>query len=420
MKVSNNIYNHLSTELVPKKRNTIHKSSELKAVYSSMSKYNKNSPLYLVSLSDKKQEHIIDIKESAITLRDTTLSFSDPESSVYSQKQVHSDHPSVITGDFKRQPGPDLPGYLELTVDALATEQVNIGSYLSTDGETVPPGNYRFSLFTGDSQYRFNLAVSEGDTNYSIQNKFAESVNGRDMGVTATILTEGDSSALMLTSKETGLPESGEALRFRLSDASEDRSFVEAFGLNQVSVPPANAEFSVNGEAHVSTSNHISINQTVELDFHSVSDEPVNISFVPDTGVLRDQLSGFIEAYNNLVTLAEHEGPATIGSRSLSSDISGILKGHREALSAAGIEVSDDGRLYTPEQSGSVHVGELMELFEADSDFVSEISKATERLTLDPMAYINKLIVTYPNKEEKTSATYTQSMYSGMMFNNYA
>ena len=79
MLVNNNIYNHLSTQLVPQKRNTTHKSSELKAVYSNMAKLNKQSPLYLVSLSEQKQEHIIDIKESALTLKDVADSFSDPE-----------------------------------------------------------------------------------------------------------------------------------------------------------------------------------------------------------------------------------------------------------------------------------------------------------------------------------------------------
>ena len=42
------------------------------------------------------------------------------------------------------------------------------------------------------------------------------------------------------------------------------------------------------------------------------------------------------------------------------------------------------------------------------------------RLTLDPLAYIDRLIVTYPNAKEKQTATYTQSVYSGLMYNNYA
>ena len=63
----------------------------------------------------------------------------------------------------------------------------------------------------------------------------------------------------------------------------------------------------------------------------------------------------------------------------------------------------------------------LAELFRDNSEFRKDINTATDRLTLDPIAYINKLIVTYPNKDDKTAgATYTQSLYSGLMYNNYA
>ena len=66
MLVSNNIYNHLSTELVPKRRINTHKSSELKALYNNMARYNKKSPLYMMSLSNSKQSHMINIKEAVL------------------------------------------------------------------------------------------------------------------------------------------------------------------------------------------------------------------------------------------------------------------------------------------------------------------------------------------------------------------
>ena len=56
------VYNYLNHDLVPKRRTRTHKASELKAVYNSISKYNQSSPLYLVSLSESRQAHMIDIK----------------------------------------------------------------------------------------------------------------------------------------------------------------------------------------------------------------------------------------------------------------------------------------------------------------------------------------------------------------------
>ena len=78
------VYNYLNHDLVPKRRTRTHKASELKAVYNSISKYNQSSPLYLVSLSESRQEHMIDIKEQALTLRDrksTRLNSSHPTTS---------------------------------------------------------------------------------------------------------------------------------------------------------------------------------------------------------------------------------------------------------------------------------------------------------------------------------------------------
>ena len=62
----------------------------------------------------------------------------------------------------------------------------------------------------------------------------------------------------------------------------------------------------------------------------------------------------------------------------------------------------------------------LHTLFGQDSGLHQDIEKSISRLTLDPLAYVDRLIVTYPNINEKQTATYTQSVYSGLMYNNYA
>jgi flagellar hook-associated protein 2 len=423
MLVSNNIYNHLSAQLVPQKRNTAHKSSELKAVYSNMAKLNKKSPLFLVSLSEQKQEHIIDIKESALTLKDVADSFSDPESTVYSQKTLYSSDEASITGAFRRQPKDELPASLSIEVDSLATEQVNVGEYVRSDDRSLPAGSHRFAIDTSEGLSQFNLSVSFEDTNLSIQNRIADSINSRELGINASVLREGANSALMLQSTETGAPASSTGLHFSLKDENGGQGLTQIYGLSDVAVMPQDSQFKINGEPHSSTSNHISINQIVELDFHRATGKPVEIGFVPDTRYAKEQLESFMDAYNNLVGLAEKEGHVGIGSRSLLRDISGIVEKHRETLEHAGITVDDTGRLSMADSENTNLFKEenLSKLFKADSEFRKDIAQATDRLTLDPMAYINKLIVTYPNKEDKAAgATYTQSLYSGLMYNNYA
>ena len=423
MLVNTNIYNHMSTQFVPKKRETTHKSSELKAVYSSMSKLNKTSPLYLVSMSGKKQEHVIDIKEQAITLRDVAESFSDPESRVYSEKTLYSSDEESVTGSFRRQPKDDLPPELTISVDQLASEQVNVGEYLYSSGRDITPGSHSFAIDTADGLSQFSISVSENDSNLDVQSRLTEAINNRDIGINASVVRDGSTSAVMLSSVETGASAASSGLQFSLKDENGGQGIVDSLGLSNVVTRPQNSEFTINGEAHSSTSNHISINQIVELDFHSVSKAPVDIQFVPDTRIAKEQLTSFVDSYNKLVELAEQEGPVNIGSRSLLKDVSGMIKKHTDTLEKAGIHVDDTGRLHLPEgdETNLFREEKLAELFRDNSEFRKDINKATERLTLDPIAYINKLIVTYPNKEDKASgATYTQSLYSGLMYNNYA
>ena len=395
MLVNNNIYNHMSAQFVPKKRETTHKSSELKAVYSNMSKLNKTSPLYLVSMSDKKQEHVIDIKEQAITLRDVAENFSNPDSRVYSEKTLYSSDESSVTGSFRRQPKDALPPELTISVDRLASEQVNVGEYLRSAGLDLKPGSQSFAIDTVDGLSQFNISVSEDDTNIEVQNRVAEAVNNRDIGINASIVRDGATSAIMLSSAETGASAASSGLHFSLKDENGGQGIVDTLGLSNVKQRPQNSEFTINGEAHSSTSNHISINQ----------------------------IENFVDAYNKLVGLAEKEGPVNIGSRSLLKDVSGMIKKHTDSLEKAGIHVDETGRLHMPDidETNLFKEEKLAELFRDNSEFRKDINTATDRLTLDPIAYINKLIVTYPNKEDKTAgATYTQSLYSGLMYNNYA
>ena len=90
MQITSEVYNYLSHTAMPKKRTTAHKSSELRAVYNNMAKYNKSLPLYKFSLSAEKQDRVINIKEAALTLKDVAQSFNDKESDVYSKKMLIS------------------------------------------------------------------------------------------------------------------------------------------------------------------------------------------------------------------------------------------------------------------------------------------------------------------------------------------
>lgn len=422
MLVNSNIYNHLSSELVPKRRNNTHKSSELKAVYTNMARYNKKSPLYMMSLSNSKQTHMINIKESALTLRDVVDSFANTESDIYSKKMIHSQDKDTITGSFKTHNYSSLPDELDIEIHSLATGQTNTGAYVDSDAYSIKTGSHAFTINSLEGSAHFNLTVSGKETNLEIQNKLASFINNRSIGVNAVVDKKDNTSALLLSSSSTGASTRDDGLQFNVINDSADQDIVEFFGLNNVSELPSDSTFSINGSQHTSSSNNISINQVLELDFHKASEGAVKISLIPDTEIAMGQIDAFVEAYNNLVDLSENGSTVYSGSRNLMRDISGIVTKHKSELEAAGISVGEDGKLTknTDSVSKSLLNGDFAQLFNDISTFKEDVKRSTERLTLDPMAYINRLIVSYPNTQNKLGNTYTQSVYSGLIYNNYA
>ena len=369
--------------------------------------------MYLLSLSASKQSQIINIKEAAITLKEVSDCFSNTDSEIYSKKVLHSDNEESVTGSFKRGDLNSLPNELIIKVDSLATEQINTGNYVDSKSKSIKPGNYTFTLSTINTTSHFNISVSSNDTNIDIQQRLQQYINNRNLGVNATLIKEGYDSALMLASSETGKASTADGLHFSFESTS-DNSFIETLGLNNVTSMPTNSVFSINEEQHTATSNQISINQIIELDFHKPSDTPVKISFAPDTNNVMNQIDMFVDAYNSLVDLSD--------TKDLFKDISVIVDKHKNELEAAGLSINEDNKIEKDEGLlvQSVQSGQFAELFQDISSFKNDISTATERLTIDPIAYINKLIVTYPNTNYKHNAVYNKSLYSGLMYNNYA
>lgn len=422
MQIGSAVYNHLSMELSPKKRNTTHKSSALKEVYTNMARYNKQSPLFMLSLSDTKQARMINIKEAAISLQDVSESFQDASSAIYSKKVIFSENEDIVSGGFRSHKQTELPSELLIRIDSLATEQSNVGNYVSSQHSDLFPGVYGFDIETTHAKAHFALTVEPNDTNETIFNTLSTYINNRSIDVNASVLHENNLVALMLSSTATGETNEDGNLQFSLSDTTSGMGIVAAYGLNNVSITPTNSRFTINGEEHTSSSNHISINQAIELDFHATSEKPVSVRFLADSTVAKEQAEQFIEAYNSLVRLSEKDTDTRIGSRNLYNDISRITASHKEEFAKVGLSIDDKGLILTEEPlfSESIENGSFSSLFCDSSTIKKDITLVTRRLSLDPMAYINKTMVSYPDTTNKSGTTYTQSNYSGLMFNNYA
>lgn len=416
-----NVYNYYNTHVIAPKttnRYASNKKNDLKNVYHNMVKQTQHSPLYKFAFPDTTQAYAIGIKEAAMTLEAESKSLSSQTDSVFEEFVAVSGDEKVLYASLTDAPAQDLPEKLSIQVNALATGQTNVGTYLPSGETSFPPGDYSFGIAVGKNQYTFNLTVHDEDTNVDIQRNLASSINSNDIGVRASVRNnrmEG-TSALVLRSDSVGLDEESDAI-FRFDETYLENDITSVLGIDHIEVAPSNAEFYINDTLHTSNSNRISLNHSIDIDLLSTSDSPVPVYLMPDEKKISDKLKNFLDSYNQLVDIAKSDSGHR-GANRLLRDISSITRRNQDALTSAGLTIDEDGHLNRSEE---INNGEIRSLFDDElSSFRKDIKRVTEKMTLNPLDYIDKVVVTYPNTSGTYPNPYYPSRYSGLLFNDYA
>ena len=407
-----------------------HKKSDLRRIYNSIVKSNKESPLYKITNIDSAKKYAIDIKENAKAIQNVVASLSDSygEFSNSFQKKVaiSSDEDTVevnYIGDGKEE---NQTEHFEIQIQKLATPQVNIGNYLKDNALSFLPGSYSFDLTTNASVYEFQYNVSSGDTNSMVLTKLANLMNGSNLGVQAELLDNGSgSSALALTSKQTGLAP-GESYLFSVKPSADSASInaMRLLGINRISRPAENSDFLLNGTPQSSLSNAFTINNAFELTLKKNTKEgsPATIRFKANTDAIADNIQTLLDAYNKALRVAAHYSEESIGhSQRLFAELSSSAKERSDSLAAIGINIESDGTLnidreilanaLTPERTSST--------FQTLTEFKDSVGSKANAVSIDPMKYVDKVVVEYKNPGRNFAAPYVSSIYSGMMMDNY-
>lgn len=419
-----NVYNHYSMTYLPKTNTKYdtHKSNELKNIYKSMVSHNKQSPLYKFSMSQETQDYALSIKDAAINLKNISNFLSDDVDTVFNKKIFESSNEDVLDVRLRTDNYSNVPEQLSLRISRLADTQINSGQYVKSQSKGLANGSYDIHLITSKSDYLFSLKLNASSTNIDAQQSLADAINQNHTGINARVDVKGNESALILESQFTGKGSVEDGLQFAFEEDNPNQPLINYFGLNHVSRQPENSVFTINDETHTSATNSISINNAIEIDLLSASEEEVSLQMQPDTGEIINKIHDFVDSYNHLVGLAVNNLDNQRSARKLLTDISQITRKHANVLEASGLAVNAKGYLETEEAllTQSTKNGEFQSLFDDISDFKSDIIKTTDALNLDPLAYVDKVIVTYPNTSKSLPNPYMPSMYSGLLFNGYA
>ncbi len=427
--VLNAVYNNYLTAYTPKAltRYDTHKKSELRSVYNSIVKLNKEAPWYLPTTNKDTQRYAVDIKENARELHNTIAQLGGlEEDGLFNKKSAYSSDENVVSASYigPRTSDDQIPS-LELEIRSLASSQENLGLFLPEAKVALGPDTYSFDVSINEMNYEFQFAVGESETNRDVQERLVRLINNSGIGIRAELAEADGRTSLRLTSETTGLSQ-GKTHLFHISDdkTSKRAGTVEYFGLDYISREAANADISVNGEERSPSSNHFTIGKLFEVQLNGITEEgsPVTLGLKTDVESLTDNISHLIGGYNDFVKAASSYMETQSKSRQLVNEMKGIAGIYSNSLESLGVTLSEDGTLSVDREllrQSAMQSEDVAETFESLKNLSDMLLKKSNQVSLNPMNYVQKTVVAYKNPGHNFVSPYTTSAYSGMMFNSY-
>lgn len=430
--IQDNIYNYYLTAYTPKNagKYDAHKRSELRSLYNSMIKLNKESPLYIISNRRESAQFAVGLKENArgLNMELASLGGNLDSRELLERKAAYSSNEDLVTASFIGDMSTSsMVPELDIEVQALASNQVNLGSFLENDSRiALPPDTYSFDISINDMNYEFQFTIRDGETNRNIQDRLGRLINNSRIGLKAEVIDgEEGTSSLHIESEATGL-KPGKDRIFSISDENTSKAsgMVSYLGLDFVSHNASNAAFTINGEPREASSNKFTLDKSYEIQLHGVSSDEnqvASIGLKADYEALADNVAQLAGSYNSFLSAVDHFRTSQSSSRKLIGEMSGIASLYKDNLSLIGLNVQEDGSIDVDRAklSTAIHSGDADDKFQVVKNFTQQIFRKTNQISLNPMKYVDKTVVAYKNPGHNLPTPYHSSNYTGMLFNYY-
>ena len=432
--IMTSIYNHYITTYAPKSDAKLdsHKKGELKDIYNSILKLNKEAPLYILDRSEETKSFAISLKENARQLQHTILqSAGNAQDDFFKNNIAYSSNENILSAEYVGPGGTseDIPSY-NIEVTSLATPQVNVGYFLNAYALDIEPGDYSFDININGVGYELQYSIGNDDSNYDIQSKLARLINHANIGLNASIV-EGvnDTYALRIASNKTGSTLSADGAFnpiFTISDhqSGTQKGSVSYFGIDYVMNVAANARFSIDGEEKSSPSNHFTIGNVYLINLYGTSPEggeAVTVGVKPNTESIRHNIHTLIRGYNSFLQAMGEYHSKKANSSKLIYEMSGITGLYHNELDAIGISKTPEGSLTIDDHllSQVAESEDAADLLAPLKNFSTSLYEKSETVSRDPLNYASKTIVAYKNPGKNFPSPYVTSNYSGLLFNYY-
>ncbi len=448
--VMTTIYNQYSTTYMPCKSDTrydSHKRSELRNICANMAKINRDAPLYLIKPTEDTQKYVVSLKENVRDLRNTIIdSLGGVDNADFNGKIAYSTNENVVNAKYignqampKQLPGEnsdndgtvlstggEIPTY-DIEVLSLASPQVNLGKYLPMNERTIEPGEYSFDVNVNDLGYEFQFTINDEDTNHEIHQRLSRLINNSKIGLNASVEEDGNgNSSLRIESNRVGIDFGQTSKIFSIAESSGSRNsgVVEYLGIDYVARDASNAHFKVNGMEASASSNTFVLQNDYEVTLNGLCEnegQAITIGVKPDTIALQENISNLIGGYNSFIRSMSEFQESQQQSRHISRDLGKISGFYQEQLSKLGISPNVDGTLSLDgdKLNKAVALDKSPEALTSLKQFSQSVLRKSDQIALNPISYVNKVIVAYKNPKHTLYSPYVASAYAGMMFNNY-
>jgi len=403
-----------------------HKKSQLRDIYNRIVKINKESPLYKIKDVGDVTKYAIDIKENTRSLQNVIASLDGGIEGVFAKHIAQSSNEDIVTAEYIGNDDSDAANAkgFEIQVQQLASNQVNLGNYLDPDHLDVEPGIYSFDLNTNTRSYEFQYTINNNETNLSVLRKLSKLVNSAGIGLSSTVETnENGQVALRIASKQTGIAENEDYL-FQIlpSTGASSTHAMRVLGFDQVATEAKSSSFLLNGIAHSSYSNTFTVDNHFDITLKGIHTENdfAKIDFKANADAIADNVQRLVNAYNNIIDLA-HAHTESRNSNKLIRDMSSVARNYHNELEAIGINIEDDSRLTIDRSllTDAVTAPDSEQTFSILNSFKDDLHERSTMAFIDPMNYVNKLVVAYKNPGHNFATPYITSIYSGMMLDQY-
>lgn len=403
-----------------------HQKNQLRDIYNRIIKINKESPLYKIKDTGDVKKYAIDIKETTKSLQNVISSLDGGIEGAFAKPVAQSSDEDIVTAEYIGSDTPDesdVNGF-EIQVQQLASNQVNLGNYLNSERLDIEPGSYLFDLDTNTRSYEFQYSVNEDDNNLSILQKLSKLINSADIGLSATIDTnEIGQVALRVASKQTGISENETSLFQILPSAGADSAHaMNVLGINHIETEAKSSSFLLNGIEHSSFSNTFIVDNHFDVTLRSTHNDnnSAKIDFKANSDGITNNVQRLVNAYNDVIDLA-HAHSESQNSGKLIRDMSSVVRNYHNELEAIGIRIEESARLTIDRSllTDAVTAPDAEQTFAVLNEFKNDLNERSTNAFIDPMNYVNKLVVAYKNPGHNFATPYITSIYAGMMLDHY-